>query len=212
MKIVDMELKNRETRKDNENIPAILYGKGIEKSYPCMVNRKEFIRIIKSNTRNVIINCKLDDGRVFPALIKDIQKDVINFDPIHIDFYAISLSESIKMSVPIYPIGEAKGVKVGGILEQVTFRLDLKAKPADIPDKLNVDISNLEIGNSIHTGNIKLGEGIELITPIDTPIFTVIAPKVEEVAPAVTEEAAPTTPVEEATPAEGTAETSETSS
>lgn len=203
MKIIDIELKNREKIKDNENIPAILYGKGVEKSYSCMVNRKEFVRIIKSNSRNIILNCKLDDGRVFPTLIKDIQKDVISFDPIHIDFFAISLSESIRMNIPIYPIGEAKGVKVGGILDQVTFRLELKAKPVDIPDKLNVDISNLEIGDSIHAGDIELGEGIELITPIDTPVFTVVTPKVEEVAPApAAEGAASATPAEGATPAQ----------
>ncbi|HOJ16028.1 MAG: 50S ribosomal protein L25 [Caldisericia bacterium] len=191
MKIIDIELKNREKIKEKENIPAILYGKGIDKSYPCMVNRKEFIHLVKSNSRNIILNCKLDDGRVFPTLIKDIQKDVISFDPIHIDFFAISLSENIKMSVPIYPIGEAKGVKVGGILEQVTFKIDLKAKPADIPDKLNVDISNLEIGDSIHVGDIGLSEEIELMTPLDTPVFTIVSPKAEEVVPTPTETAIP---------------------
>ena len=95
------------------------------------------------------------------------------------------------MSVPIYPIGEAKGVKVGGILEQVTFKIDLKAKPADIPDKLNVDISNLEIGDSIHVGDIGLSEEIELMTPLDTPVFTIVSPKAEEVVPTPTETAIP---------------------
>lgn len=207
MKVVDIELKNREKRKDNEYIPAIIYGKGIEKSYPCMVNRKEFIHIVKSNSRNIILNCKLANGSVFPSLIKDIQKNVIDFEPIHIDFFTISLDEKIQMSIPIYPVGEAKGIKAGGILEQVTFRLDVKGKPIEIPDKLNVDVSNLEIGDSIHTNEIELNKEIELITPIDTPIFTVVTPKVEKEAPAPAVEVVTPTVSTEGTTPQGTAAT-----
>jgi len=194
MKVIDIELKNREKRKNDEYIPTILYGKGIKESYPCMVNKKEFIHIVKSNTRNVIFNCKLEDGRAFPSLVKDIQKDVISFEPIHIDFFTISLEEKIQMNIPIYATGEANGVKAGGILEQVTFRLALKGKPTEIPDRLNVDVSDLEIGNSIHAGEIAIQESIELVTPVDTTIFTVVTPKVEEVAPTPTEEVVPATP------------------
>jgi large subunit ribosomal protein L25 len=206
MKIIDIELKNRVGKKDNYYIPAILYGRGLKESYPCMVNRKEFIQIIKSNSRNAVFNCKLEDGRVFPTLIKEIQKDVIDFEPIHIDFFAITLKEKIQMSVPIHPIGESKGAKKGGILEQATFKLDLKGEPTRIPDRLDIDVSDLDIGDSIHAGEIELPEEIELITPLDAPIFTVVPPKVEEVAPAPaaagasTEETAPSTAAKTETP------------
>jgi large subunit ribosomal protein L25 len=203
MKIIDIELKTRD-KEDNLNIPAVIYGKGINKSYPCMVNKKEFSSIVKTNTRNIILNCKIEGGKQFPSLIKEIQKDVISFEPIHVDFFTISLKEDIKMNIPVVPIGEPKGVKSGGISEQVIFSVDIQGKPTAIPEKLIIEISNLEIGDTIHLSEVEISKDIVLLTPIETALFTVLAPRVEEVvAPtaAATAAAAATT----ATPATGTA-------
>lgn len=197
MKVIEVELKNRTKIKDNIYIPAILYGKNLKENYACMVNKKEFVHLVKTSSRNAIFNCKLEDGRVFPSLIKEIQKDVMNLEPIHIDFFAINLEEKIHMSVPISSVGESLGAKKGGILEQATFRLDLKGQPVKIPDRLNINISNLDIGDSIHAGEIELPEGVELATAADTSIFSVVPPTIEEeVQPTVA--TTPTTPTEEA--------------
>jgi large subunit ribosomal protein L25 len=202
MKIIDIELKTRD-QEDKLNIPAVIYGKGINKSYPCMVNKKEFSSIVKTNTRNIILNCKIEGGKQFPSLIKEIQKDVIFFEPIHVDFFTISLKEDIKMNIPVVPIGEPKGVKSGGIYEQVIFSVDIEGKPTAIPEKLIIDISNLEIGDTIHLSEVEISKDIVLLTPIETALFTVLAPRVEEVvAPTAAATGAATTA---ATPATGTA-------
>jgi len=181
MKIVDIELMKRE-KTDNSYIPAVIYGKGINESYSCMVNKKEFSSIVKVNTRNIILNCKILDGKEYPSLIKEVQKDVISFEPIHVDFFTISLKENIKMNIPVVPIGEPKGVESGGIYEQITFSVDINGKPTSIPEKIEIDITDLEIGNSIHLSEIKFSKDIEILTPIETTLFTVLTPRVEEVA------------------------------
>lgn len=181
MKVLDIELKNRE-EKDPFFIPAVIYGFNIQGSIPCRVNRKEFVRLVKTNGRNIILNCKLDDGKVFPALIKDIQKDVINLEPIHVDFLAISLDKEIEITIPVHSSGDSIGVKMGGIFDQVTFKLQVKGKPKFLPEEINVDITACDIGTVIHASDLPLDKGIHLISAQDMTIMSILAPHIEVVA------------------------------
>ena len=185
MKIIDIELKNRVGKKDNYYIPAILYGRGLKESYPCMVNRKEFIQIIKSNSRNAVFNCKLEDGRVFPTLIKEIQKDAITDKIIHVDFNRISTDKKIDLKVPIRFVGEPYGVKTqGGIAEYDMRELSIRCFPKDIPDEIAIDVSSLKIGDSLRVKDLKF-EKFEIRENPENLIVSIVSTKEEEITPAV---------------------------
>ncbi len=188
MKTFDIMLKKREA-KDPDMLLAVLYGHGIQESYPCMTHKKDFIKLAKTYGRNIILNCKLDDNRVFPALIKDIQKDVVSLDPIHLDLLAISLDEEIAMKIKVQLEGECIGVKNGGILQQSTFQVEIKGKPAILPDHIIIDTSDMDIGTHMKAGDLPLEKGVSLVTSELDSIFMISAPKVEMVGEAPAEEA-----------------------
>jgi large subunit ribosomal protein L25 len=180
MKTLDIELKNRQ-KKDPYIIPAVIYGHNIKDSIPCEMNRKEFIRLVKSNGRNIILNCIMDDGTKHKALIKEIQKDVLTLDPIHVDFMAISLDKDIEITIPIHTSGESIGEKMGGMLEQVTFKITIKGKPDLLPENITIDLTNYDIGTHLHASDLTLEKGIDLISAVDAAILSITAPHVEVV-------------------------------
>ncbi len=188
MKTFDIALKNRGA-KDPEMLLAVLYGHGIEGSIPCMVHKKYFIKLAKTNGRNIILNCQMDD-KTYPSLIKDIQKDVITLEPIHLDLIAVSLDQEITMSVKVNLEGDCIGIKNGGVLQQSTFHIDIKGKPIDLPESITIDTSLMDIGTHIKASDLPLEENISLITPEYESILTIQEPKIEMIA-------------EEETPAEG---------
>jgi len=141
----------------------------------------------------VTIDLKLKE-KTYSCLIKTIQHNPINGRILHIDFQHISKKEKIKTTVPIHLLGEAPGVKKGGLLDQHLYEVVIRCLPDEIPSHIDVDISNLDIGKTIHLKDIKMPD-IEFETKLETTIVSVLVPKVEkpapvpEVAPAPTEEA-----------------------
>jgi large subunit ribosomal protein L25 len=100
---------------------------------------------------------------------------------LHVDFHAVSMDEKIEADVPVEPVGVANGVKnFGGLLEQSLRTLEVECLPRDLPDKITVDVSALNIGDSIHVRDIRLPAGVAAITQSDLTAFSVLAPAVEE--------------------------------
>jgi large subunit ribosomal protein L25 len=187
-------------------IPAIVYGKG-SPSVSVSVDSKTFVKMISAKAgRNVIISLKINDNgkqEIVPVLTHDIQRNAINDKIIHIDFYKVNMKEQIKTKVPVHMHGEAIGVKLdGGILVQGLRQVEIKCLPDVIPDKFDIDVSELKIGASLHVSDLKLGKDFTIVTPGKEILVTVTAPAKEEV------EAAPLTAPEvtgQAVPAEGAA-------
>jgi len=129
------------------------------------------------------------------ALVQEVQHSPVGGDIRHVDFHAISMDETIQAEVPLEPIGTANGVKnFGGLLEQSLRALAIECLPRDLPDRITVDISQLNIGDSIHVRDIQLTSGVTAKVQLDLTAFSVLAPVVEE-EPAVAEaEAAPAGP------------------
>ncbi len=174
-------------------IPAILYGHK-DKNKRIFVLEKEFnkiLNVLKKET--VTINLKVKD-KSYNCLIKAIQHNPINGKLLHVDFQHISKKEKIKITVPIHLIGEAPGVKKGGLLDQHLYEVAIRCLPDEIPSHIDVDISNLDIGKTIHLKDIVI-PNIEFETKLDTAVVSVLVPKVEK--PAPVPEAAQT-PAEEA--------------
>ena len=174
-----------------EMIPAVLYRGG--DSLPIKIPKKEITQFINTTLgQQVMVNLQFKEGENKLALIKEYQIDPTNRELLHADFFEVSLTEKVKVSVHITTTGEAVGVKRdGGILQNVLREIEIECLPDKIPGNIKVDISGLEIGSSLHVGDLKLDEEIKVLTDPGEVIANVIAPAVEAVAPVEEVAAAP---------------------
>ncbi len=153
-----------------------LYGHG-EKNYHLFINRKEFEKIFHQiHGETVIFEIELNDKK-FDAVIKEIQRDILYGYPIHIDFQVIHEKEEITVPVPVILKGEAQGVKMGGILEHILHEVHVKTLPSRIPGHIEIDISELKLGESIHIKDIKLPKGISIVENPDETVCTILVPR-----------------------------------
>lgn len=162
-------------------IPAVLYRGG--SSMPIMLNAKELSRFVKTTAgEQVMVNLHFSDGASKLALVKDYQVDPIRGDLLHTDFFEVSLTEEIRVSVHVTTKGEPIGVKRDkGILQHGVREIEILCLPDRIPGHIQVDVSGLETGKSIHVRDLTMGEGIEILTDMDEVVAAVTAPIVEEV-------------------------------
>ena len=188
-------------------IPGVLYGPRID-PIPLSVNEHDFNKVLfKTKGEQVIFTISLDNNGPEPeredrlALIKEMQRHPVNDRIRHIDFYAVSVEEKIKIEVPVTPIGKAKGVELNdGVLEIIQRTVTISCLPLSIPREIELDVSDLDIGDALHVKNLSPPEGVDFIDPPDTTLLTVVgaaAPAVEE-EEAVTEEEEAVTEEEEA--------------
>jgi large subunit ribosomal protein L25 len=167
----------------NEMIPAILYRGG--GSLPIKFNKKEILQFINTTSgEQIMVNLQFSDGDSKLALMKELQVDPANRELLHADFFEVSLKEKLKLSVHVSVTGEPIGVKRdGGILQNVLREIEIECLPDKIPSHIQVDISMLEIGQSLHVSDLDLGSDIKIFTDPQEVIANILAPLVEEVAP-----------------------------
>lgn len=166
-------------------IPAVVYVKGKD-SLSITVDKKNFVKVISGAAKaNVIFNLKLGQQSL-PVITHDIQRNPLTDDILHIDFYPVSMDRAIKTRVPIELTGLPIGVKEdGGILVKRLNELEIECLPSKIPEKFVLDVSQLKIGDSLQVSDLKVPEGVELVTLSTEMVVAVTAPaKEEEVAPA----------------------------
>lgn len=170
------------TLRRKNTIPAILYRGG--KALPIKFSKKEIAQFINTTAgEQVMVNLQFADGESRFALMKDYQVDPTKGELLHADFFEVLLSEEVKVTVHITPVGEPIGVKRdGGILQHLLREIDVECLPDRIPGHIKIDISGLEIGQSLHVSDLKPGEGIKVLTDPQEVIVNVIAPAAEEVA------------------------------
>lgn len=170
-------------------IPSVLYGPKT-RPIPLTLNYKEIREILsKAAGTNVLISLRIGQGDqvdVKTVMIKEYQLDSIRSVLIHADLYEVSMDEKITIMVSINIEGKAPGVELGGSLSQVNREVEVECLPMDIPNKIDVDISNLDLGDSVHVSDLVVKEGVEILTDQKTALVTIVAPMAEEVA--VTEE------------------------
>jgi large subunit ribosomal protein L25 len=179
----------RKLRKEGK-IPAILYGKDTE-PLSITVSLKEWERLSRHRRRNMILKMELQnngDVESRPVMVKDIQREFLSDNVLHIDFLQVSMERTVQVEIPIHLVGQAKGVIDSGIIEQHLRTIMVECLPAQIPEKIDVDVSDLGIGDSFHVHQISI-PGIKLLEGLDVAIVTVIPPAVEE-KPVVEEEIA----------------------
>ena len=173
-------------------VPAIVYG-GKDKPQPVQVSRRDItVMLSHASGENILVELEIDGEKSSRmAMIQEIQHSPVGGDVLHVDFHAVSMDEKIEADVPLEPTGVANGVKnFGGLLEQSLRTLEVECLPRDLPDKITVDVSGLNIGDSIHVRNIQLPAGVAAKTHADLTAFSVLAPAVEEEPVAAVAEAA----------------------
>ncbi len=163
-------------------VPAVFYGPK-SKTIPLVVDSKELARTLKTEAGdNVLIDLDITRGGNTDrkvVMVKDVQIDPIQMRMIHTDFYEVAMDVMVTVEVPIHLIGKPEGTKMGGILEQVRRVIQIQSLPGDIPKSIDVDVSSLKIGDSIHVKDIQAGKFKILVDPNMT-IATVVPPVVEE--------------------------------
>lgn len=163
-------------------IPAILYG---PKTDPIMlsIDNKEFEQILKtSSIGSVLLKLEIKNGQTGArsAMVKELQTHPVTGQFLHVDFYEVDLTRKINAMIPVVVTGKSQGVEDGGILQIVRREIEVFCLPTAIPEAIEVDISALEIGGSIHVNEITLPDGVELPEDFDFTVITILAPKIEE--------------------------------
>jgi large subunit ribosomal protein L25 len=171
-------------------IPGIVYGHG-QAALSVAVETREFINALRHVEGNMIVSLKLDGGEK-TAIVREVQRDPLTHEILHLDFQEVSLTERVRVEVSVHLIGVPTGVKDGGgILETIIRGIEVECLATAIPASIDVDVSALGIGDSVHVRDIQV-VGAEVLTDLDQTIATVVPPTVYEAPAAAEAVAAPT--------------------
>jgi large subunit ribosomal protein L25 len=166
---------NRSLRKAGK-IPAVMYGHAGTSSVS--VDEREFGQKFKRITENTIINLSID-GNAHDVLVKDFQEDAITGRITHIDFFEIESDKVLRTNVPVHLVGNAIGVREGGVLELRLHEIIVECLPKDIPEHVEIDIVPLQIGDAIHIADLPGIAGVKVINTPDQIVVTVSHAKEE---------------------------------
>lgn len=165
--------------RNNGRVPAVVYGKGKE-SKSVSVDTLQLLKTVRDEGRNSIISLDIENDKPVNVMLYDYQKDSLRDEMMHVDFYIVNMSEEMDVEVSIRLEGEPAGVQEGGVLQQPLFELQVRAKPNDIPDEIAVDVSNLEIGDSLSITDLPQSDVYTFTDDPETTVATVIPPDTVE--------------------------------
>jgi large subunit ribosomal protein L25 len=188
----------RRTRREGR-VPAVLYGGDGKEATPIAVPPKALLKILHSESgQNTLISLKLAGASDTRVLVKDFQIDPVTHEVLHADFYRIAMDRVLQVTIPVTVHGEPKGVKQqGGILEFIRREIVIECLPADIPEHVDVDVSELMLHQGIRVRDVATNPKWKPVTEGEAMLVHVIMPKAEEVAaPADAAAAATATPAE----------------
>lgn len=191
MELIDLKTSIRKTTgngparklRRSGQIPAVLYGPETE---PILlsVNAGEFEKVLKKSIAGqVLLNLIIQNGETLnrSAMVKELQTHPISRDFLHIDFYEITMDRKIRVKAPVVTTGTSKGVELGGILQIVRRELEMLCLPLQVPESVAIDISDLDIGDAIHIGDIALEGDVEFLEDDHITVVTILSPTIEEI-------------------------------
>jgi len=172
-------------------VPGICYGEKLESPLAITLDPKALHNALDPEKKlNTVIDVTVDGGNTLSVMIKDYQIHPLRRDVIHVDFVAIDPNVEVDADVPILLTGKAKGLVEGGRLHVALRELRVSAKPADVPAKIELDITSLEIGDVLHVSDVNLPAGVETADAPELAIVTMTAPEKEEATSTVAAEGA----------------------
>ena len=174
---------NRKLRAAGQ-IPAVLYGGG-RPAFALTLDPLALQKLLRASDLglNTLIDLTVTDHAELDGktvMVRELQRDPVRGHFIHADLYEVDLSQRIEVEVPIHVTGKSKGVENGGILDHALRELEVKCLPRAIPDEFTIDVSDLDLGDSLHVRDIVLPEGVELLSDPDLSVISVVAPIKEE--------------------------------
>jgi len=176
----------RALRRDGQ-VPAVIYGHAREPQ-PLAVNTRELDRLLgRISAANTVVELALD-GRTSRTLIREIQRHPVKRHVMHVDFQELVAGEKVTVTVPIVLVGTPEGVRTdGGVMDQVLRELQIEVDPANIPNHIDVDVTAVTIGHTLHVSDLVIPPGVTVLDDEDATVMTVAAPKVAEDTPETTE-------------------------
>ena len=161
-------------------VPAVVYG-GKRTPQNLEIDAEKFDDLIHhSASENVLVDLEVGTEAKRLALIQEVQHHPLSGKVLHVDLHEVAAHEKVTIMVPVETTGEATGVKNGGgVLEHVLFKIKVRALPKDLPEVITIDVSALEIGQSVHLGDIKAPEGVEILGDKHISVIAVAAPLTE---------------------------------
>lgn len=167
------------TQNRNEgNIPAIIYGKDIENK-PVYVCEADFVKMIRDVGKNGVFSLDVN-GKKINVMLSEYQLDPVKKNIVHLDFLAVDMTQEVQSVVRIDLIGEAAGVKDGGVMQQPLKEVKVTATPLEMPQVIEVDVTNLQVGETIRIGDIKGNRSYEINHEDEETIVSILPPKQEE--------------------------------
>jgi len=163
------------------SIPAILYGPKTE-PIKLAISKLDLEPIFKTGAvAQQVLNLDIDGvGSSRKVMIKEIQKHPVSHNLLHLDLYEVTMDQKIKVMVPVMTTGKSVGVEMGGMLQIIRRELEVLSRPDAIPENITVDITDLDIGDSLHVEDLELEADVEIPAEVNFTILTVLAPKAEE--------------------------------
>ena len=162
-------------------VPAVIYGPGKD-SEMLSINARDLEKVLKgSHTIQVLLNLNIENGgsETRKAMIKELQSDPVSRQILHVDFYEIDPNRKILMKVPVVAKGKAAGVEMGGLLQIIRREIEVLCLPGEIPENIELDVTGLNIGDSIHVKDIDLEGDLEIPAEVDFTVITCIGKKAE---------------------------------
>ena len=159
--------------------PAVVYGQGMVAT-AVSVDAKDLYHVLHAGGANVLLDLVVD-GEPHFALARDVQRDHIRGQFVHVDFLTVSRTEKITIEVPVRVIGESVGVKAGGVLEHHLWEIQAECLPSDVPEAIDVDVTELAVGDSLKVGDVAVPQGVTFLSPVDELVLAVVPPQAREV-------------------------------
>ena len=168
----------RALRREGE-VPAVLYGRA-QDTVAIQLNARIFKQFLRTHGENVIINMEVSGGNDETVIIKEIQRDPVEkHQLLHADFIRISLDEPVTSTVPLILVGTPPGIEEGGVLEAPLRQLTLHCLPMQLPTEISIDVSELDIGDTIHISDLSFSDEIEVVDESDRIIAMVSQPRIQ---------------------------------
>jgi large subunit ribosomal protein L25 len=183
--ILSVQVRSQRGRSDVRKLradgllPGVIYGPGID-PVALSVPRSELLRVLHAHGAHPLVTVKVEGGRDYLALVKDLQIDPVKQLALHVDFHRVQEDKPVQTEVEIVLAGTPEGVKLGGILEQMSRMVAIEALPRDLPESIEFDVSRMVIGDTIRFGDLRPPTGVTVLSDVEQAVASVVAPRVEE--------------------------------
>ena len=161
-------------------VPAVVYGRGIDPISVSVSSRDLYTTLHTESGANALINLEVESGEKVLTVAREIQRDPVRGEITHLDLIKVSLDEAIEAEVGLEFLGEPLGVTEGGVLEAIEVSVMIEALPTEIPSSIELDVSGLDIGDTLTIADLPQIDGVTYLDDVERPLVSVLVPRIEE--------------------------------